>query len=444
MTPDDWAPSPRVADALAHWGDHCDTQLLAPHPAPPAPRPTRPRRLLVVSAACAAVIVVAGTVVLVDRWGRASRDVSVGTYGAHSAPAPSSGVQSVTGQGPVSIQEHASLKAYPTAGSNGCEMAAFGLPGGNGRPSAVAPGDGGSIWFVDPGASSVGRIDATGTVTRYPLPAGSGPQGVARGSNGDIWFTEAGTTAGGPDDVPDAPVPAIGRVTAAGAVEHFPLPTRGANPLGPPGTGSLPTAVTAGRDGAMWFTETGADAIGRITSNGAITEFLLPSRGQVHAAPGAIVSGPDGALWFTQPLRESLGRIDPDTHAFSEFFLPPPRGGIVRAASLASGPGNALWYEDGRNQALGRVTPDGKVDAVPLPAGGGYRPWAVTAGTDGRLWVVDLLGSRVVSVTPGGAVTPFPSVDGLTMGAPQQMAVATDGAVWFAIAGANGIGRIAC
>src|SRR5438874_8101112 len=40
-------------------------------------------------------------------------------------------------------------------------------------------------------------------------------------------------------------------------------------------TGSSPHAVTAGPDGALWFTEPGTDKIGRITTTGSVTEFAL-------------------------------------------------------------------------------------------------------------------------------------------------------------------------
>ena len=45
--------------------------------------------------------------------------------------------------------------------------------------------------------------------------------------------------------------------------------------------------ITMGPDGALWFTETSADRIGRITTDGQITEFPLPTDG---GFPSAIVS----------------------------------------------------------------------------------------------------------------------------------------------------------
>jgi streptogramin lyase len=73
--------------------------------------------------------------------------------------------------------------------------------------------------------------------------------------------------------------------------------------------------ITAGSDGNLWFTEIFGSRIGRITPDGAITEFPLPFGGP----PSSIAAGPDGNLWFT--LREStIGRITPDG-ALTEFHI---------------------------------------------------------------------------------------------------------------------------
>jgi streptogramin lyase len=308
----------------------------------------------------------------------------------------------------------------------------------------MAAGEDGSVWFTDPGTASIGHLEGTGSVTRYPLALTSQPGAIARGPDGNFWFTEAGAVPPGPNVLPGSAAPAIGRITPVGDVSHFLLPTEGQNPMGGPGMGSLPAAITAGPDGALWFTEAGADQIGRITPDGAITEFALPSRNTMHANPGGIVAGSDGGVWFTQPLRESLGRIDVATHIFSEFFLPPPRGGIVRANTLASGSDGSLWFEDPRNHAIGRMRPGGKVDVLPLPVTGDYWPWAVTAGPDGNIWFLDGRGSRVMRITPAGSVTEFPSLERLGSGGASQMTASSDGTIWFAVPDGNAIGRITC
>src|SRR5205807_2021894 len=51
----------------------------------------------------------------------------------------------------------------------------------------------------------------------------------------------------------------------------------------------------------LWFTEDNTNKIGRITPAGIITEFPIPTDPKGNRnSPGGITSGPDGNLWFTQ------------------------------------------------------------------------------------------------------------------------------------------------
>jgi hypothetical protein len=72
------------------------------------------------------------------------------------------------------------------------------------------------------------------------------------------------------------------------------------------GTGiSNPDAITAGPDGALWFTDAGNNSIGRITTGGVVTNYT----GTGISNPDGITDGPDGALWFTNAGNNSIGRI---------------------------------------------------------------------------------------------------------------------------------------
>jgi virginiamycin B lyase len=65
-----------------------------------------------------------------------------------------------------------------------------------------------------------------------------------------------------------------------------------------------PGAITAGPDGALWFTNNGtkyAYGIWRMTTTGTVTSYHGPRAGIF--APGS-----DGALWFTNGYF-SIGRI---------------------------------------------------------------------------------------------------------------------------------------
>src|SRR5687767_7975121 len=63
--------------------------------------------------------------------------------------------------------------------------------------------------------------------------------------------------------------------TARAAITEFVVPTPNSQPAG----------ITVGPDGALWFTEENGHKIGRITTDGAITEYPIPT---VPSAPGEI------------------------------------------------------------------------------------------------------------------------------------------------------------
>ena len=129
-----------------------------------------------------------------------------------------------------------------------------------------------------------------------------------------------------------------------GMISEFPLPTPN-NQLGD---------ITAGPDGAVWFTEVIPNAqnssvtitgkIGRITPAGQISEFPLSSNSYARG----ITAGPDGNLWFTEPGK--IGRITPAGH-ISEFPLPASES---TSAFITTGPDGALWFTE-RSSKIGRL-----------------------------------------------------------------------------------------
>ena len=74
----------------------------------------------------------------------------------------------------------------------------------------------------------------------------------------------------------------------------------------PPVDGSILSGITAGPDGALWFTESYGNKIGRITTSGAITEYPVPTAG---SGPYGITAGPDGALWFADEGANRIGEV---------------------------------------------------------------------------------------------------------------------------------------
>ncbi len=141
-------------------------------------------------------------------------------------------------------------------------------------------------------ANAVGVAGAA-TITEFSLPTA-------------FFSSPQGITAG-PDGAlwfTEVGANKIGRITTAGSITEFAIPA------------SNPTNITAGPDGALWFTEVGANKIGRITTAGSITEFSLPTIG---SGPQGITAGPDGALWFTEVFANKIGRITTGSQETTAF-----------------------------------------------------------------------------------------------------------------------------
>lgn len=122
----------------------------------------------------------------------------------------------------------------------------------------------GLLLFTLTACTTSGSTKASGpstTVTAQKTPAGppgqiaeftipvtesssqfSFPIAITSGPDNNLWFTEAGTSL---DQNQPTSQSFIGRVTPVGKVTLFPIPT----------TNVLPTGITKGPDGNLWFTE---------------------------------------------------------------------------------------------------------------------------------------------------------------------------------------------
>jgi hypothetical protein len=147
------------------------------------------------------------------------------------------------------------------------------------------------MWFADDGTKTIGRITMTGSITQFQT-AGF-PYDITAGPDGALWFTQ---TTG-----------RIGRITTTGNITEFP----------PLNSTSRPFGITLGPDGALWFTDFGHNTVGRITTVGRIAEVLIPTNGSLSPAfppsflPKQVTVGPDGGLWFTETPASQIGRISP-------------------------------------------------------------------------------------------------------------------------------------
>jgi len=235
--------------------------------------------------------------------------------------------------------------------------------------------------------------------------------GTTIGPDGNLWFAATSSA--------DSRAPGtVGRIDPDGKVVEIALAERGGA-----------RGIVSGPNGDLWFTEPGADSIGRITVEGAITTFPLPTSG---SRPGAIALGPDGNLWFVEYGGDRIGRITP-AGAIAEF----PLAAGSRPAGIAAGPDGNLWFTERGLNRIGRISPSGQITAFPL-SGADPRPDKITVGPDGNLWFTNDGANMVGRITPTGEIAEFPLP---ILTAAWAIAAGSDGNVWF---GSNGqLGAIA-
>ncbi len=213
-------------------------------------------------------------------------------------------------------------------------------------------------------------------------------------------------------------------VKAAEYFDEYLIPTQDSNPYD----------IVTGSDGNLWFTERQGGNIGRITPDGQITEFSIPS----STNPISITAGSDGALWFTETSGQHIGRISTDG-TISEYHLPT---GSTEYADIVAGPDGALWFSDwfSNGYNIGRLTTNGVFSKYPTSQQYGDVS-QMTVGSDGALWMTrSFSGTASVSrMTTDGQFSEY-SLPGDS--SPQGITTGVDGALWFAEYGTDSIGRI--
>jgi virginiamycin B lyase len=340
----------------------------------------------------------------------------------------------------------------------------------------------GNLWFAT--RFQAGRVTPAGGFSMFPLPgldaASSTIQldlspGVIQpvaGRDGAVWFPKplwSQTEVGRQKFV---------RVTPGGVISAYDLPTNTS-------IAQTMDQAAAGPDGAIWYVSDTAQSgtsgpeaasqVGRIATDGAITEFPIPMAdaadpqfapvGAYSRASGIIASA-DGGAWFSRTLssgegvfHSSIGRVPPSGGALTTFPLARAMGESV--SSMVSGPDGNLWFAMGPSSAvnvIARITPGGELTVFPLPALGASRIGDLTkivVGPDGNLWFTRMIrqgdggASRIGRITPAGVIAEFP----LPPGADRfrivaDMAAGPDGNLWFAEVDGDGgsvrpsIGRV--
>jgi virginiamycin B lyase len=169
----------------------------------------------------------------------------------------------------------------------------------------VCPGPQGSIWFTEPNANKIGRLQLFRvrgrnsqfvpgqSITTYDVPTPfAGLASITLGPGNDLWFGEdfAGQLGQAVLDANGVPT-----------ITEYPLPA---------GVNSHPVGITTGPDGNVWFCEVFADKVGRIDeTTKQVTEFNVPT---VGGEPFWITTGPDKNLWFVERAAGRVAQLTTD------------------------------------------------------------------------------------------------------------------------------------
>jgi streptogramin lyase len=205
----------------------------------------------------------------------------------------------------------------------------FATPTPNATPWGIAVGPDGQLWFTEASANKIGSVTTTGTVTEYPIPApgpNNTPYTITAGPDGNLWFTEGSS---------------IGRLDpSTGQISLFPLPTDFSH---------LAVGITAGPDSNLWYTvanlDTGADAIGRMSTAGTVLAELTAPSGLLLRD---IVTGPDGNLWcVTTGSGYATGGLVRFSFATGQFDVFPSQTPLGGHYGLSVGFGQDLWFTIG-------------------------------------------------------------------------------------------------
>ena len=252
----------------------------------------------------------------------------------------------------------------------------------------------GRIYWIELRGTAVGELDPkTGEMNRYPSPSGAGMHTARPDSKGNIWYTSIfGPSVVGMFDTKTKklaewdPAPNLkaggwyGMVvdqkdrvwaagTSVGVLASFDPRTEKWTTTSPPkhrldgsagAESSAPRRVTADSKGKIWYSMTGANALGmHDPDTGESKVYTIPFR---YTNPYACWADNEDNIWLDlgwgQSQYAGLGRFDQKTEQFTFFPYPEFRD---HNAQLAVDPRGTLWFSSGRPGQLTSFRPKGNV-----------------------------------------------------------------------------------
>jgi virginiamycin B lyase len=286
------------------------------------------------------------------------------------------------------------------------------VPAGS-HPHDVAPAPDGRVWYTAQYKGALGWLDpATGSSGQISLGPGSQPHGVIVGPDGNAWVTDSGLNA-------------LVRVEASGAIARFELPAatpnvdlntaafdsrgvlwftgqRGYYGSLDPATGGVrvfkapggrgPYGIAAAPDGFIYYVSLAASYLGRIDPASGQVRVLKPPRSDQGTR--RVWADSRGLLWISGWSSGRLLSFDPARGSWQEYTIP---GNRPRPYAVYVDERDGVWISDFGANAIHHYDPQSRhFVTFPLPSAGANvrqmlgRPgeaWGAESGAD-RLVVI--------------------------------------------------------
>lgn len=272
----------------------------------------------------------------------------------------------------------ASELAFMSASTPGT-FGVYKTPTANAQPFGVTIWNG-NPWITEQAASKVAELLPTvNLIAETALPtANAGPTYLAQGPDGNLWVSETAA-----DKIARITInPSNGNVS----VTEFALPTPNAGPTG--------LAYVPG-DTGLWVAESTASAVIRFDTTALTFGTAIPTK-TANANPQQMILGPDGALWFTEERAAALGRVTA-AGGMSEYPLAP----AASAYGLVVANDNNLYFTDPVNDAFGSFTLTSAPPTVkeyPFPTASSSPAFLVLA-PDNLLYATETTGNNLAQIT---------------------------------------------
>lgn len=207
-----------------------------------------------------------------------------------------------------------------------------------------------------------------------------------------------------------------------------------------PNPSSFPWSAAEDRDGKYWIPFYGANnRIARLdATTGQVEEFQTPNEGTsaIHSA----IPAPDGSVWFTQQGANKIGRWDPATKKITEYqdAWKPGKEGFLDGGSkhtLRVLPNGEVWSTGGPlskfDPKTNTFTP---VDAVPSVYG-------IATDKNGLVWFAEYTPNGGIGMADPKTMTVEKFMPPTRGSRSRRIVVDDQGVVWFAEFASGKVGK---